>query len=182
VARSVLQAGRQPLMPMGRRDPREKPRSPGASQREYRKASACTRPKQRVQALQPDRRGIRDLCQGSAGHILFSEMTSACFRPSPVAAVLRFTETKLMPLAYRHTLYLAISPSTVESIQALRVSKDQIRLLVEPGVDMPPFELALPNQMSRCSSASVDWCPRSGSTSSSASGTTRAESLAASSW
>lgn len=62
--------------------------------------------------------------------------------PGPLAGCLRFTEAKLMPLVYRNTPYVAISPSTAASIEALGVPASQIRLLAEPGVDMPSVKVA----------------------------------------
>ena len=62
--------------------------------------------------------------------------------PGPLAACFRFAEAKLMPLVYRGTPFIAISPSTAASIAALGVPRHQIRLLSELGVDMPALERA----------------------------------------
>jgi glycosyltransferase involved in cell wall biosynthesis len=57
------------------------------------------------------------------------------FRPL-LAGVGRVLERKGVPAAYRHNLFVAVSPSTSESLQALGVSADRIRL-VPNGVDVP---------------------------------------------
>ena len=56
--------------------------------------------------------------------------------PAPLAAVGRITEAKLMPLAYRHVPFLAISDSTATALEAIGVERDRIHIL-HPGVDSP---------------------------------------------
>ncbi len=59
--------------------------------------------------------------------------------PAPIAAMGRFTESKVMPLVYRRTPFLAISASTASSLEAIGVDRSRIHVL-EPGVDPPTIE------------------------------------------
>ena len=59
--------------------------------------------------------------------------------PRPIAAMGRFTESKLMPLVYRRTPFLAISASTASSLEAIGVDRSRIHVL-EPGVDPPTVD------------------------------------------
>jgi glycosyltransferase involved in cell wall biosynthesis/SAM-dependent methyltransferase len=56
--------------------------------------------------------------------------------PAWVAAIGQALEQHLMPLVYRHRLFVAVSPSTAESLRGIGVGPDRIRV-VEPGVDAP---------------------------------------------
>jgi glycosyltransferase involved in cell wall biosynthesis len=56
--------------------------------------------------------------------------------PAPIAAVGRFTESRLMPLAYRRVPFVALSESTAESLAAIGVARSRIDVL-EVGVDPP---------------------------------------------
>jgi glycosyltransferase involved in cell wall biosynthesis len=57
--------------------------------------------------------------------------------PTPVAAVLRGVERRVMPAVYRHRRYVAISPSTAASLAAIGVRPESITV-IESGVDPPP--------------------------------------------
>lgn len=47
--------------------------------------------------------------------------------PGPVAALGRVLEERVMPLAYRHRLFVAVSPSTAEALEGLGVPRGRIR-------------------------------------------------------
>ena len=55
----------------------------------------------------------------------------------PAAALGRTLERRAMPWAYRHHLFVAVSPSTAEDLEALGVAPTSIRI-VHNGVDLPP--------------------------------------------
>jgi glycosyltransferase involved in cell wall biosynthesis len=54
--------------------------------------------------------------------------------PRPVAALARRAERDLMPFAYRHKLFVAVSPSTASALEKIGVERDRIRI-VHNGVD-----------------------------------------------
>ncbi|HEX8580958.1 MAG TPA: glycosyltransferase family 4 protein, partial [Acidimicrobiales bacterium] len=56
--------------------------------------------------------------------------------PRPVAAVGRELERRAMPFAYRNRLFVAVSPSTAESLHRLGVPPEQVRIVIN-GVDPP---------------------------------------------
>jgi glycosyltransferase involved in cell wall biosynthesis len=56
--------------------------------------------------------------------------------PTAVAAVGRFTEATIMPLAYRRVPFVANSPSTASALERIGVDSDRIHI-VNPGVDPP---------------------------------------------
>ena len=55
--------------------------------------------------------------------------------PAPVAAVASAVERKVMPLAYRRRLMVAVSQSTADELAAISVDPEQIRI-IESGVDV----------------------------------------------
>lgn len=57
--------------------------------------------------------------------------------PRPVAGLCRTVERKVMPLVYRNRRFVAISPSTAQSLRAIGVRPDSITV-IESGVDTPP--------------------------------------------
>lgn len=57
--------------------------------------------------------------------------------PPPLAATGRFVESRIMPLVYRRTPFIAVSPSTAEGLEAIGVERSRIHLL-HPGVDPAP--------------------------------------------
>lgn len=54
----------------------------------------------------------------------------------PVAAVGRTLELRAMPAAYRHRLFVAVSPSTASDLEAMGVDRDRIRIIIN-GTDLP---------------------------------------------
>jgi glycosyltransferase involved in cell wall biosynthesis len=56
--------------------------------------------------------------------------------PKPVAVVGREMERRLMPLAYRNRLFVAVSPSTAEALHQLGVPPEQVRIVIN-GVEPP---------------------------------------------
>ena len=60
----------------------------------------------------------------------------AAWFPPAVAAMGRTIESRAMPFAYRHHLFVAVSPSTAEALEGLGVDADRIRI-VPNGVDLP---------------------------------------------
>lgn len=56
--------------------------------------------------------------------------------PAPIAAVGRYLETHAMPAAYRNRLFVAVSPSTADSLEAMGVDRDRIRIIIN-GTDLP---------------------------------------------
>lgn len=56
--------------------------------------------------------------------------------PAPVARLGWFLESRAMPWVYRHHLFITVSPSTAQELQALGVDAARIRL-VHNGVDWP---------------------------------------------
>ena len=56
--------------------------------------------------------------------------------PPAVASFGRTVEGRLMPFAYRRSLFVAVSPSTAASLEGLGVDADRIRI-VHNGVDLP---------------------------------------------
>lgn len=78
-------------------------------------------------------------------HHIHSDQWKARF-PFPLATVARATERTLMPLIYRKRLFVAVSPSTADAIEAIGVDRGHIRV-VENGVDqsdepIPPKSIA----------------------------------------
>jgi glycosyltransferase involved in cell wall biosynthesis len=61
-------------------------------------------------------------------HHVHTDMWAEWF-PAPVAAFGRFLERRMMPMAYRRSLFITISESTSNELQALGISKDQIRIV-----------------------------------------------------
>jgi glycosyltransferase involved in cell wall biosynthesis len=60
---------------------------------------------------------------------------SQWFNPA-LAGIGRALESRAMPWAYRHRLFIAVSPSTAEGLTRIGVRPDQIRV-VTPGVEAP---------------------------------------------
>jgi glycosyltransferase involved in cell wall biosynthesis len=58
--------------------------------------------------------------------------------PAPVAAVGRWTETRVMPWVHRRNLFLTVSQSTVAALSALGVDPDRIRLICNGVEPAPP--------------------------------------------
>jgi glycosyltransferase involved in cell wall biosynthesis len=56
--------------------------------------------------------------------------------PRPLAAVGRYTESTLMPLAHRNNLFLTVSASTAAALAEIGVSEDRIRMVTN-GVEQP---------------------------------------------
>jgi glycosyltransferase involved in cell wall biosynthesis len=56
--------------------------------------------------------------------------------PAPIAAVGRYLETHAMPAAYRNRLFVAVSPSTADNLEAMGVDRDRIRIIIN-GTDLP---------------------------------------------
>jgi glycosyltransferase involved in cell wall biosynthesis len=56
--------------------------------------------------------------------------------PAPVAHLARAVERRLMPVVYRHRLFVAVSPSTKLDLQGIGVDAGRIRV-IESGVDLP---------------------------------------------
>ncbi len=56
--------------------------------------------------------------------------------PAPVAAAGRLLERRAMPAAYRHRLFVAVSPSTADGLVELGVDRDRIRIIIN-GTSMP---------------------------------------------
>lgn len=66
--------------------------------------------------------------------------------PAPVAAAGRFMEAHAMPAVYRDSLFVTVSESSADSLGALSVDRDRIRI-VHNGIDLPaspPQESAEP--------------------------------------
>lgn len=57
--------------------------------------------------------------------------------PKPIAVVGRELEARLMPAVYRNRLFVAVSPSTADSLEQMGVERDRIRIIIN-GTDMPP--------------------------------------------
>lgn len=57
--------------------------------------------------------------------------------PRPVAALGRVLERRVLPLAYRHRLVVAVSDSTAAALESLGVAPERIRI-VHNGTDLPP--------------------------------------------
>jgi len=56
--------------------------------------------------------------------------------PRPLAAVGRYTESTLMPLAHRNNLFLTVSASTAAALAEIGVREDRIRMVTN-GVEQP---------------------------------------------
>lgn len=56
--------------------------------------------------------------------------------PKPVAAVGRLMEQHAMPAAYRNRLFVAVSPSTADGLEALGVDRHRIRIIIN-GTNLP---------------------------------------------
>jgi SAM-dependent methyltransferase len=56
--------------------------------------------------------------------------------PGPIASIAAAVETRLVPLIYGSSLFVAISESTARSLQGIGVDRARIRV-IEPGVDLP---------------------------------------------
>ena len=56
--------------------------------------------------------------------------------PRPVAAVGRLMEQHAMPAAYRNRLFVAVSPSTADGLEALGVDRHRIRIIIN-GTNLP---------------------------------------------
>jgi glycosyltransferase involved in cell wall biosynthesis len=54
----------------------------------------------------------------------------------PVAAVGRNLELHAMPAAYKHRLFVAVSPSTADELVSMGVDRDRIRIIIN-GTDLP---------------------------------------------
>lgn len=55
--------------------------------------------------------------------------------PKPIAVLCRMIELRIMPRVYRNKIFVAISQSTAEGLEAIGVDSDRIRV-IEPGVDV----------------------------------------------
>jgi glycosyltransferase involved in cell wall biosynthesis len=56
--------------------------------------------------------------------------------PGPVAAVGRALELRAMPAAYKHRLFVAVSPSTADQLVEMGVDRERIRIIIN-GTDIP---------------------------------------------
>lgn len=56
--------------------------------------------------------------------------------PAPVAAAGKLLEQRAMPAAYRHRLFVAVSPSTADGLEALGVDRSRIRIIIN-GTHLP---------------------------------------------
>ncbi|MDH3293593.1 MAG: glycosyltransferase family 4 protein, partial [Acidimicrobiia bacterium] len=61
-------------------------------------------------------------------HHIHTRMWAEWF-PAPVAAFGRFLERRMMPLVYRRSIFIAVSPSTSRELQRLGVAADRIRIV-----------------------------------------------------
>jgi hypothetical protein len=57
--------------------------------------------------------------------------------PKPLALVGRQMEMKAMPAVYKNRLFVAVSPSTADTLEALGVDRDRIRIIIN-GTTLPP--------------------------------------------
>jgi glycosyltransferase involved in cell wall biosynthesis len=64
-----------------------------------------------------------------------SEQWDERFSP-PLAAIGRFTESKIMPLVYRRVPFMAISESTASALEQIGIERSRIHIL-QSGVDPP---------------------------------------------
>lgn len=56
--------------------------------------------------------------------------------PRPIAAVGRTLELRGMPAAYKHRLFVAVSPSTADELTSMGVDRERIRIIIN-GTDLP---------------------------------------------
>jgi glycosyltransferase involved in cell wall biosynthesis len=56
--------------------------------------------------------------------------------PRPVATVGRALELRAMPAAYKHRLFVAVSPSTADQLVTMGVDRERIRIIIN-GTDIP---------------------------------------------
>ncbi len=56
--------------------------------------------------------------------------------PRPIAAVGRLMEQHAMPAAYRHRLFVAVSPSTADALAGMGVDRSRIRIIIN-GTNLP---------------------------------------------
>jgi len=56
--------------------------------------------------------------------------------PAPIAAFGKTMEQRAMPAAYRHRLFVAVSPSTAEGLESLGVDRSRIRIIIN-GTNLP---------------------------------------------
>lgn len=56
--------------------------------------------------------------------------------PWPIAVVGRNLELRAMPAAYRNRLFVAVSPSTADQLEAMGVDRNHIRIIIN-GTDLP---------------------------------------------
>lgn len=56
--------------------------------------------------------------------------------PAPVAAIGKTLEQRAMPTAYRNRLFVAVSPSTADGLEALGVDRSRIRIIIN-GTHLP---------------------------------------------
>ena len=76
-------------------------------------------------------------------HHVHSEQWDQRF-PRPLAAIGRFAEAKIMPLAYRRVPFMAVSPSTASALEDIGVDGKRIHVL-HNGVDLPTVTVDEPS-------------------------------------
>ena len=57
--------------------------------------------------------------------------------PKPLALIGRQMELRAMPAVYRNRLFVAVSPSTADTLETLGVDRDRIRIIIN-GTTLPP--------------------------------------------
>lgn len=62
--------------------------------------------------------------------------------PAPIARACQLIERRVMPAVYRNRMFVAVSDSTARDLRSIGVPQENIRT-IEPGVDAPPFTLAV---------------------------------------